>query len=103
MSLLVNVLLALGIVIGAYLLLFVCVWAVMARRFGAGWIAEVGVTWHGSPVAAALLYLLVPFALALGALSLPPVGRLWAAAGGGLLLLSLLACVAARIARIPRG
>lgn len=92
MNFLVNVAFALGSVLGAYLLLFVGVWAMMARRFGAGYMADIGAARHASPVAAALLYLVLPGAVVLGALLyLPPAGRLRAAAGGGLVLASLLA------------
>jgi hypothetical protein len=104
MSLLLNILKAVGIVLGAYFLLFAGIWAMVWCRFHTAHLSDFG--WKVSPEGdwreTLLVFAVLPFLLALGAFYLPPRGRMYAAIGALLLIAGILIHVGIQIANIPR-
>ncbi len=102
-NLLRNILKAVGIVIGAYVLLFAGIWVMVRWHFRTADISDFGVKASSEDLWLTLLVSAVlPFLLALGALYLPPRGRMYAALGALLLLVGILIHVGIQIASIPR-
>src|SRR5687768_9641484 len=88
MNPLLNVLKAIGIALGWYLLLFAGCWVILTVRFGKHWLADFGL--KDMPpeqqelsfgVLLVLALPVLPFFLAFAALYLPPQGRMYAAIG----------------------
>lgn len=107
MNLFLNLLKAVGIVLGAYLLLFAGVWTMLVLRFDIVTLTDFGVTDAGaariSLAGAILLLFVLPVLAAWRALYLPPKGRIFAAVGALSLLLGILIWIGIQIANVPHG
>lgn len=95
MNLLLNVLKAIGIALGWYLLLFAGLWVMLTLRFGRHWLVDFGLKDMPASQASfteSLLgigFYVMPFFLSLVALYLPPQGRIYVAVAALLLMLAI--------------
>jgi hypothetical protein len=107
-NLLINVVKAFGLVFGAYLLLLVGFWLILCWESGRivrisdfGWKVE-GPGHIRDALLGLFLFLLLPFAIALGALYLPSEGRTYVAVGALFLILGIWIWFADQIGDVHR-
>lgn len=105
MTPLLNLLKALGIVLGAYLLLFAGIWAILCLRYGTIRLSDIGLKETDptqiSLAGVILILVVLPVLMTFRALYLPPRGRLYAAIGTLLLILGAWICIGIQISNLP--
>lgn len=102
MNLLLNLLKAFGIVVCAYLLLFAGTLAIWTIHIGTKDVGSTDTLIAGPgeiSIIGSILILVLPVLAILGALYLPPKGRMYATIAGLSLLLGILICVGIQVSK----